>query len=264
MREGWAGVRARAVAWQSVGARAAVLSDSGCDAGAFLPLPLPPRPRLPSLRPSPAAEPPPPPPPPASSSCRPPPGPLTRPPAPGCRPSSAEQSPAWRLRSRTVRWEGGRGAAQGLGGREGGLLGGSGRAGPGRGGRGGPRRRRWSREAAERRGERWRGRRAGLPRFGDPGRPSGADGGRSVGVGVQRDRLLRPGRRPVAPGDPFGAESSLEAVAAELRGLWRTWCSLSTWWVASFRLQERRFDFFFFKAQRATLPGRELSLHSSL
>lgn len=60
-REGRAGVRARAVARPSVGARAAVLSesDSACDAGAFLPLPLPPRPRLPSLRPSPAAEEPP-------------------------------------------------------------------------------------------------------------------------------------------------------------------------------------------------------------
>lgn len=86
-REDWAGVRARAVARPSVGARVAVLSesDSACDAGAFLPLPLPPRPRLPSLRPSPAAEEPPP----AAPSCRPPPGPLTRPPAPGCRPSSA-------------------------------------------------------------------------------------------------------------------------------------------------------------------------------
>lgn len=106
-REGWAGVRTRAVvARPSVGARAAVVgeSDSACDAGAFLPLPLPPRPRLPSLRPSPAAEEPPPP---AAPSCRPPPGPLTRPPAPGCRPSSAEQSPAWHRRSRTVRREAG-------------------------------------------------------------------------------------------------------------------------------------------------------------
>lgn len=35
------------------------------------------------------------------------------------------------------------------------------------------------------------------------------------GSAPRRDRLLRSGRRPVAPGDPLGAESSLEARGPE-------------------------------------------------
>lgn len=111
----------------------------------------------------------------------------------------------------------GRGAARGLGrregegegGRAGGLRLGSGRAGPGPGGR----------------GETWRPRcgegsgredgRAGLSAVCHPGLPFRVDRGRGVGVGGPQDSQLRPRRRLVAPGDPFTAESSQDAGAAE-------------------------------------------------
>lgn len=117
----------------------------------------------------------------------------------------------------------GRGAARGLGrpegegGLAGGLCRGSGRAGPGP-----------AREAAvgpRGRGETWRPRcgegsgredgRAGLSAVCHPGLPFRVDGGRGVGVGGRQDSQLRPRRRLVAPGDPFAAESSQDAGAAE-------------------------------------------------
>lgn len=75
------------------------------------------------------------------------------------------------------------------------------------------------------RGETWRPRcgegsgredgRAGLSAVCHPGLPFRVDGGRGVGVGGPQDRQLRPRRRLVAPGDPFAAESSQDAGAAE-------------------------------------------------
>lgn len=215
---GRAGVRARAVALQRVGAGAAVLSDSACDAGAFLPLPLPPRPRLPSLRPSPSAEQPPS----AAPSCRPPPGPLTRLPVPGCRPSSAEQPLAWRRRSRTVRrGRSGRGAGpRREEGRAGGRAACNRGLGPGKAGLGRPR---WGPEAAVELGGRDEAREGPSGRTAGRGRQRcTTQAGQSSrteavveGSAPRRDRLLRSGRRPVAPGDPLGAESSLESRGPE-------------------------------------------------
>lgn len=232
-----------------MGAGAAVLSDSACDAGAFLPLPLPPRPRLPSLRPSPSAEPPPS----AAPSCRPPPGPLTRQPVPGCRPSSAEQPLAWRRRSRTVRrGRPGRGAGPR---REGGRTGGRAACNRGLGpGKAGPGRPRWGPGAAVEPGGRDEARgtaeggdgRAGSPALCDPGWPVLADGGRSGGMSLRARPSPPIGAPAGCPGRPLGRRELPGSPGPRVRGLWRAECSLGAWWIASFRPQERRFDFFFF------------------
>lgn len=113
----------------------------------------------------------------------------------------------------------GPGAARGLGRREGE----GGRPAPWLGaGRAGPGRPRWGPEAAVKHGGPRCGEgsgredgRAGLSAVCHPGLPFRVDGGRGVGVGGRHDRQLRPGRRPVALGDPFAAKSSQDAGAAE-------------------------------------------------
>lgn len=229
-----------------MGAGAAVLSDSACDAGAFLPLPLPPRPRLPSLRPSPSAEPPPS----AAPSCRPPPGPLTRLPVPGCRPSSAEQPLAWRRRSRTVRrGRSGRGAGPR---REEGRAGGRAACNRGLGpGKADPGRPRWGPEAAVELGGRDEAREG----------PSGGTAGRGrqrcttqAGQSSRTEAVVEGSAPPARPSPPIGAPAGCPgrplgrrelpgSPGPRVRGLWRAGCSLGTWWIASFRPQERRFDF---------------------
>lgn len=156
---------------------------------------------------------------------------------------------------------GGRGAAWGLGrrkggragGRAGGLRGGWGRAGQGRTGEAavGPRGRggAWRPRCGE--GSDRRAGRAGPPAACHPGLPSRADRGRSGGVGGPHDRLLRPGRRPVAPGDPLGPESSQDARAAECLVYGGLGATLVPGGSHPSGPQERSFDFFFFKAQRA-------------
>lgn len=149
---------------------------------------------------------------------------------------------------------GGRDAAWGLGrregrresGRAGGLRGDSGRAGPGRGGRGGAPRPRWSPEAAVRQGERPSGRQGGAAgRL--PSRPALPRGRRPE----------RRGRRPAGPsaltwapagcpGRPFGLRELAGRRGRRVRGLRKARSSLGTWWIASFRPQERSFDFYFF------------------